>query len=163
MSTVFHADEVLQMAAEIERNGAIFYRKAAEINEDGRKLLLKIAEQEDNHLELFEGMRKEYAERVEEVEAFDPNGEAALYLAAIADTHVFDLGNKGPAKIIKGNESLDDIINIAIQAEKDTIAFFGAMKGLVPEDLGSEKIDALLKEEMKHILWLVDYKKTKEE
>lgn len=162
MSTVFHADEVLQMAAQIERNGGKFYRKAAEINEEGKDLLIEIAKQEDEHLALFEAMREEYAERAEQMEAFDPNGEAAAYLATMADTHVFDLGGNDPDKLLKGDESLDDILNIAIQAEKDSIAFFGAMREMVPEDFGRKKIDALLKEEMKHILWLVDHKNTKE-
>jgi rubrerythrin len=158
MSTVFHADEVLQMAAQIERNGGLFYRKAAEIYEEGKELLLEIAAQEDQHLALFEHMRDEYAERVEQLESFDPTGEAAAYLETMANTHVFDLGNSDPSALLKEVKSLNDIIDIAIQAEKDSIAFFGAMLQMVPENMGKEKVNALLNEEMKHILWLVENK-----
>jgi rubrerythrin len=34
MATVFDAEELLQMAEQIERNGARFYRRAAEIVKD---------------------------------------------------------------------------------------------------------------------------------
>ena len=34
MAYVFNADEILEMAIQIEENGAAFYRKAAELQED---------------------------------------------------------------------------------------------------------------------------------
>lgn len=154
MGIVFNADEVLQMAAQIERNGAAFYRRAAEINEEGRALLLAIAEQEDRHLALFEGMREDLSSREAEPTAFDPYEEASLYLKVMADGHVFDLKSDDPAKILSGDENLDDIIKIAIQAEKDSIAFFVGLKEAVPASLGQDKMDVLIKEEMKHIRWL---------
>ena len=156
MSIVFNADEVLEMAAQIERNGGAFYRKAADISTEGKELLLQIAEQEDEHLALFESMRKDLSSRETEATAFDPDNEASLYLKAMADGHVFDLNGDDPAKLLRGNETLDDIIRMAIQAEKDSIAFFVGMKELVPERLGGDKVDALIKEEMRHIRWLVD-------
>ena len=39
----------------------------------------------------------------------------------------------------------------AIQAEKDSIAFYLGMKDMVPEELGNNKIDSSIKEEMSHI------------
>ena len=158
MGIRFNADEVLEMAARIERNGAVFYRCAADQNEEGRELLLEIARQEDQHLALFESMREDLAGKAVEPGAFDPDGEASLYLKAMADGHVFDLAGNDPAKQLKGNETLNDIINIAIRAEKDSIAFFTGMKDLVPASLGGDKVDALIKEEMKHIVWLTDRK-----
>jgi rubrerythrin len=159
MSTVFHADEVLQMAAQIELNGGLFYRRAAEICEEGKELLLLIAEQEDEHLALFEGMRKDFAARESEVAAFDPDNEAALYLEAMADSHVFDLTGTDLTELLKGKETLDDILDIALQAEKDTISFFVAMRELVPADFGRDKVDALMLEETKHIHWILEEKK----
>jgi len=156
MGIRFNADEVLEMAAQIERNGGVFYRAAAENNEEGRELLLKIAEQEDEHLALFEGMRAKLPAREAEATAFDPDSVASLYLKAVADGKVFDLPGGDPAKVLKGNESLDDIINIAIQAEKDSIVFYVGLQELVPASLGKDRVDAVIREEMKHILWLND-------
>lgn len=154
MGVRFNIEEVLEMAAQIERNGGVFYRAAAKNSESGRELLLRIAEQEDQHLALFEGMKKEVSKREARSTAFDPDGEASLYLKALADGHVFDLKGNEPASMLKGNEDLSDIVKIAIQAEKDSIVFFLGMKELVPENLGGSKMDALIKEEMGHITWL---------
>lgn len=51
MGIKFNADEVLQMACQIERNGSKFYRDAQAKLKDSRAdvLLLKLAEQEDEH------------------------------------------------------------------------------------------------------------------
>jgi rubrerythrin len=150
----FNADEVFEMAIKIERNGGAFYRKAAEINPEGRDLLLMIADQEDEHLNIFEGLRKDLSSRESEPTVFDPENEVSVYLKAMADGHVFDITGSVPSKILRGEESLEEIIRIAIQAEKDTITFFIGMKELVPESLGKDRLDILIREEMKHIKWL---------
>jgi len=158
MSMVFNADEVLAMAAQIERNGGAFYRRAVEISEGAGELLLQIAEQEDLHLALFQGMREELSATEAGETTFDPNNEAVLYLNAMADSHVFDLDEDNPKDLLKGDESLDDIFTMAIQAEKDSIAFFVGLRELVPESLGRGKVDDLIREETRHIRWLVERK-----
>ena len=160
MGTFFNADEALQMAAKIEANGGAFYRRAAEFCADSKDLLLEIAEQEDKHLALFEKMRANLASSEGGETDYGPNEEASLYLKAMADGHVFDLDGDGPETSLQGNESIDDIIKIAIQAEKDSIAFFVGMKECVPVHLGKDKIDALILEETKHIYWLINRKVT---
>ncbi len=155
MGFKFNADEILQMAMQIERNGGVFYRKAAENNPSGRDMLLKIARQEDEHLALFEEMRKELTPQELEATVFDPNGQSSLYLKTMADGHVFDLRGKDPASNLRGDESLDEILDRAIQAEKESILFFVGMKELVPERLGRDRLDRLIREEMSHITWLI--------
>ncbi len=151
----FNIDEVFEMAVQIERNGGVFYRTAAKNNAKGRALLLKIAGQEDQHQALFEGMRKKAKKSAMPISS-NPDGEVSLYLKAMADDHIFDLKcNKGK---LGGKESLADIIKIALQAEKDTIAFFTGMKDLIPKSLGRGKMDALIREEMTHIVWLKNVK-----
>jgi len=160
MGIRFNADEVLEMASRIERNGAVFYRKAAENNDEGRGLLLKIAEQEDEHLVIFEEMRKNLTKKETEPTIFDPDGELSQYLKAMADGHVFDLKNNDPAGALTGEETLDEIIETAIQAEKDSIAFFAAMKEWVPRHQGQDQMSLLIREEMKHVRWLNDRRST---
>lgn len=155
MSIVFNANEVFEIAKQIERNGGVFYRKAAGNSPEGRELLLEIAKQEDQHFAAFEEMQKELTPREAESSAFDPDDEGALYLRAMADGYVFDV-KKDPAEILKGNESLEEIIKVAIAMEKDSIVFYLGMKEMVPRKLGEEKVDHIIKEEMKHIGWLSD-------
>ncbi len=142
----FNADEIFKMAEQIERNGASFYRKAAESITDPaeKKLLLDLAVMEDDHEKTFADLRKGLSEKEKTATAFDPEGEAALYLRALADTRVFF-----EKKI--DTTSMEEILKEAILAEKDSIVFYLGMKELVPDNLGKTKIDAIIKEEMAHI------------
>ena len=161
MSIVFNADEILEMAAQIERNGAAFYRKAAEANPRERDFLMELAEQEDEHLILFEKMRAGLDDAENEPPAFDPDGEAALYLRAMADGSVFDASAK-PAALLKGSETLSEIIKIAIGLEKDSVMFYLGLREIVPAKLGADKVDAVIREEMKHVSRLSEKLKTGE-
>ena len=54
----FIPDEVLEIAEFMERNGAKFYRTAAEdASGEIRNLLLSLAEMEEDHEKTFRGMR----------------------------------------------------------------------------------------------------------
>jgi len=150
----FNADEIFEMAEQIERNGAKFYRKAAETAEGtNRDLLLRLAAMEDDHEKTFAAMRAELAEAEQRPLTFDPNDEAALYLQAMADGEVF---GADPSASLSGREPLEDILTIAIGLEKDSIVFYESMKVMVPEGAGKEKIDAIIKQEIGHILNLTD-------
>ncbi len=146
MSYDFSADEVFEMAQQMERNGAEFYRKAAASaeNEETRKFLLELADMEVEHEKTFAAMRRDLTAAEKAPTVFDPEGESAMYLRALVDTRVFfekaiDLG------------SLREVLKAAIEAEKDSIVFYLGMKDTVPQDLGKHKLDAIIKEEMAHV------------
>jgi len=145
----FNADEVFEMAEQLERNGAAFYRKAAEDITDPseEELLLKLAAMEDGHEKTFAVLRKELCGKEKEPMIFDPNGENVLYLRAMADTKVFF------EKEID-TSSMESILKDAITAEKDSIVFYLGIKELVPEGRGKGRIDKIIKEEMGHIKML---------
>jgi rubrerythrin len=146
MGIEFNADEVFEIAEQIERNGAKFYRKAAEniTNEDKKKFLTHLAEMEDQHEQTFKTMRTQLTQDEKIVTTFDPEGESEKYLRALADTRVFY------EKEID-TTSLEDIFKTAITAEKDSIVFYLGMKDVIPEHLGKQKLDGIIKEEMSHI------------
>ena len=146
MSYDFNADDVFEMAEQMERNGGKFYRTAADNTEDSanKEFLLKLATMEDQHEKTFKAMRTELSEREKASTVFDPQGEAALYLRALADTRVFF------EKEIDVT-SLKKILKSAIEAEKDSIVFYLGMKEAVPENLGQGRLDHIIKEEMGHI------------
>ena len=147
MSYDFNADEIFEMAEQIERNGASFYRKSAELIADPaeKKLLLDLAAMEDEHEKTFADLRAGLSEKEKVTTVFDPEGEISLYLRALADTRVFF------EKKIDNTSSIKDILKEAILAEKDSIVFYLGMKEMVPENFGKAKIDAIIKEEMTHI------------
>ncbi|MHC4076398.1 MAG: ferritin family protein [Planctomycetota bacterium] len=152
MAITFNADEIFEMAEEIERNGAKFYRRAAEKTSDKetRSLLGNLAEMEDGHLRVFEEMRKELSGREKEQDIFDPDNEAALYLQVMADTHGSE-GKKSPAEELTGTESIEDLLRIAINAEKDSVVFYTGLKGYVSAKAGKDKVEAIITEEISHI------------
>jgi rubrerythrin len=155
MSITFNANEILEMAEEIERNGVKFYTKAAESesDEDTKKMLLELAEMEANHEKIFAAMQTELTDTEKELTTFDPDHEAALYLQAMADGHVFDVKHD-PSEQLTGHESVEDIIMMALQAEKDSIAFYLGLKKLVPSDSGKNNVEHIIAEEMAHIATL---------
>ena len=146
MSFQYNADEVLQMAEQIERNGARFYRKAADVVKDEKitKVLLDFASWEEEHETVFASMRKDLTELERQPTVFDPEGETSLYLRAMADGHVFDL--KGdPAALLTGRETREEILRLAIGREKDSIIFYLGLREMIPEAAGRDKIDEIIK------------------
>lgn len=152
MGVQFSADEIFEMAEQIERNGAKFYRKAADgVNDESEaNILLDLAFMEDEHEEAFAAMRKDLSEEEIEAAIFDPQGEAALYLQAFADGHVFDV-KSDPSEKLTGKETIEEILRIAIGLEKDSIVFYLGIRDAVKKQRSKNKVDELIKEEMSHI------------
>ena len=155
MSLEFNPDEVLQMAVQIERNGARFYRKAGELVKDAeaRELLLKLADWEEDHERVFADIRAQLTTPERQATVFDPDHEAAFYLRAMADGHVFDVRTE-PADLLTGREEVEEILRLAIGQEKDSIIFYLGLKEIISEKMGRERIDEIIKEEMRHIAYL---------
>jgi len=147
----FNIDEVFEIAEQIEVNGARFYRKAAQGNNtpSHKNMLLELADMEDQHKKIFAKMR----EKIKNSPAnpmYDPNHEAALFLQAFASGFVFDLTND-PVDLLKGNESVADILNMAIGFEKDSIVFYLGLEKVMLDEADIKHIRAIIKEEMGHI------------
>lgn len=152
MSITFNAFEIFEMAEQIERNGVKFYRKAAQSisEQEVRQTLVGLADMEAEHEETFAGMRKALSDEDRELRVFDPENEVALYLQAMASGHVFDL-KKDPGEQLAGTETVEDILKLAIDAEKDSIVFYLGLKDFVPVRAGKDRVEAIIKEEMGHI------------
>ncbi len=155
MSYQFNADEIFEMAEQIERNGNKFYRLAAEkVDEPKNKaLLVKLAEMEEAHEKVFASLRSELSLSNKTPTVFDSDDQLGLYLQSMADGKVFDM-RADPTSFFSGQESMAAIFEKAIGMEKDSIIFYLGMKELISEALGRDKIDMLIKEEMGHIGFL---------
>lgn len=152
MGITFNADEIFEMAEEIEREGARFYRLAAKnaADEKTKRMFLNLADMEDKHLKIFQEMRKELGAQEKEGMVFDPNNEAAMYLQTMAEGHGWE-GKKSLTENLTGNEKIEDILKIAIDAENNSVVFYTGLKELVPVKAGKDKVEAIIKEEMGHI------------
>lgn len=150
----FNADEVFEVAEQIERNGERFYRKATNgAAKEMAQLLLELADMEADHQKTFHEMRKELSGKELASTVFDPHGQAVMYLRALGEGKVFDI-DSDPSEKLTGAESVEDVLTTAIGLEKDSVVFYVGMKEMVPAGHGKEKIDKIISEEMGHILLL---------
>ncbi len=149
MSYDFNAADIFEMAEQIERNGVVFYKKAAENTADSqsKEFFLFMADIEFQHEKAFAKMKAQLTESETAPTVFDPDDESVLYLRALADTKVFSEVKDVPSSI-KG------ILNMAIEAEKNSIAFYVGLRDLVPDKRGKERLDNIIKEEKSHIVLL---------
>ena len=146
-------DDVFAMAVEIEKNGKAFYEGAASKadNEDVKKLFTELAAMEEGHITLFSALRSTLGESISD-HVWDPEGLAESYLQATADTHIF--GTKEAVERLKNVDTVEDALNMAIQFEKDSVAYFLGMKKLFGPRKEKADIDQLIEQEQDHVRML---------
>ncbi len=146
MNYDFNADEIFEMAEQLERNGAKFYRTAAEAASlsDVKQLLVELAEMEDQHEITFSKLRADLSDAEKASTVFDPGNETAHYLKALADTRVF-------FEKEMDTSSAKEVFKAALLAEKDAIVFYLGMKEMISDELGKGRLEDIIKEEMSHI------------
>jgi len=151
MTVALNAFEVFEIAEQIERNGAKFYRKAAEqFNEpDIRKMFLELADWETRHEQIFNDMGKQVSKPNDktstlesEKKQFDPKLMACLT--------VFGTGSE-PVHKLRSMENTVEVLKRAIEKEKDSIAFYEGLKEFAPARDEKNKVDDIIEEEMRHI------------
>ncbi len=164
MAYDYNAKEVFEIAIRIEENGAAFYRKAAQLqdNPEDKEFLETLARMEGRHKADFESMKAQVSDLEKKQTVFDPEEELVLYLAAMADSH----GGEGHPDILdlfNGQETIAEVVTTAIDLEKQSILFYIGLSDLVPEKYGKNRILAIIEEEKKHVAQLSSFlKKTKE-
>ena len=148
MGMPFNADEVFEMAEQIEKNGAKFYRAAAEKFPTISQVFLDLAEMEDQHLKTFAAMREELSGSESDPPVFDPYDEAQMYLQVMADSHIF---NTDLVEQLSDCKTPEDVLKMAIGVERDSIVFYVGLKESVSQRAGKDKVEAIIREEVKHI------------
>ena len=145
MAVVYNANEICTMGIQIEKNGKKFYITAADKtgDEDLRKFFTELANWEDNHISIFENLRNDFLKTENGESAIDPDNEMHLYLKAAADSHIFLKKIDIDELVARCNNPLD-ILDIALQFEKDSVVLYNTMINMVPKNLGKKQV---LKEE----------------
>jgi rubrerythrin len=152
MGVQFNAFEIFEIAEKIERNGAAFYRKAAQIFDDPatRNMLLELADWEGKHEQVFANMRKLLSEQSRELRTFELENDMEPVAQAMAGLAVFG-SEADPSEELAGKRSKKDILRKALSWEKDSIVYYVGLKNFVPDRAGKDKIDDIIREEMHHI------------
>lgn len=150
----FNDLEALKIAIDIEKSGERFYIKAAnKIDEASIKdMLLELAHQERDHADTFEHLYNQTMnkkDKFDDTYLFEP--EISRYLSAMVQTAVFP-NEKKQDEILANISGVEDVLNIGIQAEKDSILFYTEM--IIHSRLveAKEAFRKLLNEEKKHLI-----------
>ncbi len=150
----FNAQEILDIAIRIEHNGAAFYRKAAADRQPGedRTFLLELAAMEKDHERIFTAIRDNVPDMPHN-EFMPDDGTSGAYLDAMADYHGGE-GSQPAVDQLTGNETLTDVIRIAIDLEMKSIMYYNSLKSMVPPDAGRERVEEVIAEERRHVVVL---------
>ncbi len=144
MQDRFDAAEVFRIAEQIERDGAAFYRQAADrfADSDIGGLLAKLASWELLHERIFADMRKL-------LEAQQPSSdtEKCRSMASLSEFTIRDAWRHGAARL----GSIPELIELATKLERDSIIFYEGLKGFAANKSAVEQIDRIIGEEHLHI------------
>ena len=148
----FNANEIFEVAIQIEENGRLFYEKSGEMVEDIdiKDLFKDLAKKEQEHKNAFVSMKSQLPESAKKPIAWDPDNETEAYLKMMADINIFKAGVNVEKKL-EQIKDVKDAIKFAIGFEKDSILFYVLIKDSTEEDKGREFIDKLIEEEKEHL------------
>ena len=151
MNVTLSALEVFEIAEQIERNGAKFYRRAATLFDDSEvcQLFNKLAGWEVEHENIFREVSKKVFGSDAAFRSF--RSESALpdpkVMAGLA---IFGIRME-PTEELSGKENQDDILKRAVEKEKDSIVFYNGLKDFLSDPADRAPVDRIITEEMKHI------------
>jgi len=152
----FNANEILEIAVQIERNGMSFYRRASEHagSEANREMLLDLASMEADHEQTFLDLQAALAAAPSGSQLIrDSDEETMQFIRSVADGHVFDVAID-PVKILTGEETPREILSTAIGLEKETIVYYAALEQIIIDEPARKKILDVIREEMTHVAQL---------
>ena len=149
---MFTTREIIDMAIQIEKNGENYYREALKRTTDPslESLLLFLADQEYEHAQWFEGLKK----RVKES---DPGGDVAeidgAMLQSLVGNQRFSLNDVDVSNL----DSVKGLLEVAIELEKDTILFYQMLQTFIDDPATLEDLNEIIAEENRHIEMLSEH------
>lgn len=151
MELQFNIGEVFDLAIEIERNGAEFYRRFAEhvVEPQARKQLLELVKMEEDHRNHFVHLKQENTGEYPYLE-LDPHGEVAAYMRLFVAGEIFDLTVDNEDVLTK-EADVEDVLNFAIERERESVLFYVGIQRLVPNEDQAEGVSRIISEEMDHV------------
>lgn len=151
---LFNDLEALEISIAIEERGEAFYKAAAKKvkDKDISSMLEELAEQERDHAETFRQLYNDAQKNKDNFDddyIFDP--DVAAYLRAMVSSSVFPSKERQKA-VIDRLDDIVDVLNVGIQAEKDSILFYTEM--VINSKLveAKEAFRKLIQEEKVHLI-----------
>ena len=143
---MFSAKEIIDLAIKLEKNGEAVYRDAIEkVSRPGLVPLLEwMADEEVKHANWFADLKHNLETRNENPFAAEMSRE--LFNEMLGDKN-FSLKDVDFTSI----ENLEDLVEIFIEFEKDSIIFYEVLKPFVEDPVAREYLQKIIDEEKRHI------------
>jgi rubrerythrin len=155
MGILFEVKEVLDFAVYIEQNGYEFYTEASKKFSDPKivELFKYLAQEETKHEKLFNEMAKS-ADTFEAEESYE--GEFSAYMKEFCASH--SLANRNTIRTsLEALKTFDDVLDMALDFEKDSVVFFSELKAMAAFDRG-KVVEKVIQEELAHIRKLLNFR-----
>ncbi|BBJ27454.1 ferritin family protein [Athalassotoga saccharophila] len=130
-------EDLLGVALKIESSGYEFYTELAKRSTgESKKLFSSLAEQEKDHMKIFEKLISSSKEKSGVL-----NEETVGYLKVYAETSIFPEIERGVP------ENMKDALEIALDVEKDSVIFYEELIKYAPQ---TSTIQKIIEEEKRH-------------
>jgi rubrerythrin len=153
MPNTFSADELFQIAMELEEMGQLFYEALAASAGDVHMVDLfhRLVAQEAEHYRKFKRLREEYAGRRKELTL-----EEREFAQKLLNSRV--IPNSEEARRMARSANASKALDLAIEMEENSIAFYRELTGGVePKD--RDTLRQIIQEEQAHVVTLRNAKK----
>jgi rubrerythrin len=142
---MFSLKDIVDIAVQIEQNGERVYRSAAEKIEDPslRSLLQWLADEEAGHAKWFEALMDTVSGTGDFPEQ-EKMGRALLKNAVGAQSFTLEDAD------FSSMETIEDLFELAIEFEKDTVLFYGMLQPLIEDQQTLDQLHAIIQEEENH-------------
>lgn len=152
MKSEINAEILILMAEKIEDYGAKFYQQALSVVKKPEvfREIEKLAEMEIEHGKIFSEFRSQYLKFNKSSILQGQDYTIEEYLKTIQDNRVFDL-DSGVRKKISDDETIADIVNVAITLEKDSIVFYSGFINFISDRSFNDILNQVIREEISHL------------
>lgn len=154
----YSINEIIEMAVQIEKSGYSFYDKALynkSLSNKAKELIIYLRDEEKKHEKIFKRLRDKID--LSEIDKSQDWKTVSSYMRAIIESRIFNTP-EAAIKLATEAEKETDIIDYAIQFEKDTLLYFHSVNMVVNEAKSKKAIKEIIDEEVSHVLRLSEIK-----
>ena len=151
---MFSITEIIEIAVQLEKNGEKVYREAIgkSKNIEMDDLLLRIAEEELEHIDWFLNLKNEIEKSQDRPQVKEMD---ASLIDDLIGKQTFSLADVDFSQV----ENSEHLIDIFIEFEKDTILFYEMLKTFLVDEQTIEHLEKIIQEESSHIEKLEDLRR----
>jgi rubrerythrin len=149
---MFSAEEIMDIAIKMEKNGENYYLKGLEkiSNPSLGPILRLLADEEAQHARWLLEMKQSLRISPEDLEMAEISGRL---LQKIVGDRKFSLDEAD----LSEEDTVEELINVAIEFEKDTILFYEMLATISDDPESIEVLNRIIEEENHHIRLLQEY------